>query len=66
MGFPVGGTKVPAGTSSALVMRVCGNRSVATVLQLSAKQGAAMSNKPATIRNATLRFVRRKGKRKVY
>jgi len=65
-GFPPGGTKVPVGTTSALVMVVCGNGSVARLSQLLAKQGTAMSASPAAVRIERLRFVRLKDKRKVY
>jgi hypothetical protein len=65
-GFPVGGTKVPAGTTSALVMVVCGKERVARLSQLSAKQGTAMSASPVAVRTARPRFVRLKDKRKVY
>ena len=64
-GFPVGGKKVPDGTTSALVMVVCGKESLDRLSQLSAKQGVVMSASPAAI-TAKLRFVRLKDKRKVY
>jgi hypothetical protein len=57
---------VPVAMISALVMVVCGKESVARLSQLSAKQGAAMSARPATVKTARLRFVRLKNKRKVY
>jgi hypothetical protein len=52
--------------TSALVIVVCGNESLARLSQLSAKQGTAKNASPAAVRTRRLRLVRLKDKRKVY